>query len=136
MPLRPPQPCQHPGCHVLTTARYCHAHRAQAVRVDHRKQSAHQRGYTKEWSRQSRQFLQRNPICCGHSQTCFAPATCTDHITPHRGNPALFWDELNWQPLCAACHSRKTASEDGGFGNALPSPTAGQATPVPASTTP
>lgn len=22
-----------------------------------------------------------------------------------------------WQPLCAPCHSRKTATEDGGFGN-------------------
>ncbi|WP_186318376.1 HNH endonuclease, partial [Bacillus pumilus] len=23
----------------------------------------------------------------------------------------------NWQPLCASCHNRKTAKEDGGFGN-------------------
>lgn len=28
----------------------------------------------------------------------------------------LFWDPSNWQPLCAGCHSTKTAKEDGGFG--------------------
>ena len=27
------------------------------------------------------------------------------------------WDEENLQALCHACHSRKTAAEDGGFGN-------------------
>jgi 5-methylcytosine-specific restriction protein A len=30
---------------------------------------------------------------------------------------ALFWDQSNWQPLCHTCHSKKTAREDGGFGN-------------------
>jgi 5-methylcytosine-specific restriction protein A len=40
-----------------------------------------------------------------------------DHIIPHRGDQALFWDEENWQPLCLVCHNAKTAREDGGFGN-------------------
>lgn len=40
-----------------------------------------------------------------------------DHIVPHRGDPALMWDSDNWQALCKHCHSVKTASEDGGFGN-------------------
>jgi len=44
-------------------------------------------------------------------------ATDVDHIVPHCGDMALFWDVLNWQPLCEACHGRKTAREDGGFGN-------------------
>jgi 5-methylcytosine-specific restriction protein A len=30
----------------------------------------------------------------------------------------LFWDRSNWQGLCHPCHSAKTATEDGGFGNA------------------
>jgi len=34
--------------------------------------------------------------------------TQTDHIIPHRGDQALFWDETNWQRLCLPCHSRKT----------------------------
>nr|DAK90259.1 MAG TPA: HNH endonuclease bacteriophage, HNH Endonuclease, DNA.52A [Caudoviricetes sp.] len=27
------------------------------------------------------------------------------------------WDQSNWQALCHECHSRKTAKENGGFGN-------------------
>lgn len=31
---------------------------------------------------------------------------------------ALFWDKVNnWMGLCKPCHSKKTATEDGGFGN-------------------
>ena len=35
-------------------------------------------------------------------------ATEVDHIVPHRGDYALFWDETNWQGLCKSCHSAKT----------------------------
>ncbi|MFR3634507.1 MAG: HNH endonuclease [Sutterella sp.] len=38
-------------------------------------------------------------------------------MKPHKGDMALFWDQSNWQPLCHTCHSKKTAREDGGFGN-------------------
>lgn len=41
-----------------------------------------------------------------------------DHIIPHRGDDALRLALSNLQTLCNVCHSRKTASEDGGFGNA------------------
>lgn len=44
-------------------------------------------------------------------------ATEVDHIKPHRGDMVLFWDESNWQGLCRSHHSRKTAGENGGFGN-------------------
>ena len=27
-----------------------------------------------------------------------------DHITPHKGDEALFWDQANIQCLCRACH--------------------------------
>jgi 5-methylcytosine-specific restriction enzyme A len=29
----------------------------------------------------------------------------------------LFWDRNNWQAMAKACHDKKTASEDGGFGH-------------------
>lgn len=32
-------------------------------------------------------------------------ATVVDHITPHKGDTALFWDQSNWQSLCASCHN-------------------------------
>jgi hypothetical protein len=44
-------------------------------------------------------------------------ANVVDHIIPHRGDMELFWDESNWQSMCEPCHNRKTASEDGAFGN-------------------
>lgn len=74
--------------------------------------SAYARGYTSTWSKASRQFLKEHPLCA----VCGKPATETDHIVPHKGNKELFWDVSNWQPLCHECHSRKTATEDGGFG--------------------
>lgn len=46
-------------------------------------------------------------------------ATCVDHIKAHKGDKRLFWDEKNHRPLCTGCHSRKTALQDGGFGNAV-----------------
>jgi 5-methylcytosine-specific restriction protein A len=29
----------------------------------------------------------------------------------------LFWDRANWRAMSKQCHDRKTAREDGGFGN-------------------
>ena len=47
-----------------------------------------------------------------------------DHITPHKGDKALFWQRANWQPLCKQCHDIKTAIEDGGFGRSVGAPAA------------
>ena len=59
--------------------------------------------------------LARDPVCktCGRY-----PSTHADHIKPHKGDWTLFCDMANLQGLCASCHSKKTAGEDGGFGNA------------------
>lgn len=46
------------------------------------------------------------------------PATVVDHIIPHKGDKILFWDPKNHQAMSKKCHDRKTAREDGGFGNA------------------
>ena len=32
------------------------------------------------------------------------PAIAVDHVTPHKGDEALFFDEDNWSPLCKPCH--------------------------------
>jgi 5-methylcytosine-specific restriction protein A len=63
--------------------------------------------WNKRFMRLRRSFLIRNPIC----RECRNPATVLDHITRHRGNARLFWDQSNWQPLCARCHGLKTARE-------------------------
>jgi 5-methylcytosine-specific restriction protein A len=80
--------------------------------------SAAKQGYDARWRKSRAAFLKRHPLCvhceCDHRLT---PATVVDHITPHRGDMLVFWDQGNWQPLCKMHHSRKTAKEDGAFGN-------------------
>jgi 5-methylcytosine-specific restriction protein A len=35
-----------------------------------------------------------------------------DHKTPHRGDPALFWDEDNVETLCKPCHDKAKQAEE------------------------
>jgi 5-methylcytosine-specific restriction endonuclease McrA len=42
---------------------------------------------------------------CGRIEGNTSLLVC-DHITPHRGSDALFWDEGNLQCLCKPCHDR------------------------------
>lgn len=39
-------------------------------------------------------------------------ATEVDHIEPHKGDKLKFWQGA-LQSLCKACHSRKTAQDEG-----------------------
>lgn len=68
-----------------------------------------QRGYGSRWQRYARWYLGRNPLCreC-ERQGVTSAATQVDHIRPHRGDQALFWDVVNHQPLCGRCHAIKT----------------------------
>lgn len=77
--------------------------------------NAHQRGYDRRWRAARRRFLADWPYC-RHCQArgLVIAATVVDHIRPHRGNKALFWQLSNWQPLCKRCHDRKTAEENRG----------------------
>lgn len=67
--------------------------------------SAASRGYDSRWRKARITYLQRNPLCRMCEQAGrLTPATVVDHITPHKGDQALFWDETNWQPLCKQHH--------------------------------
>lgn len=115
MPARLPTACAQPGCPNLTRQRFCNEHRREASKqADKHRSNANQRGYTSRWARARRLFLLRpeNAACA----VCGLPATCVDHVVPHKGNSRIFWDERNWQALCAHCHAVKTAREDGGYG--------------------
>ena len=69
------------------------------------------RGYNAEWRRARKAFLQLHPLCVEcMKRGVLTPATVVDHIMPHRGDQRLFWDESNWQSLCATCHNKKTGS--------------------------
>ena len=85
-------------------------------RTDRRKTS--ERGYGWKWQQARAAFLAipENVLCrfC-ERQGRVTPATVVDHIEPHKGDWALFWDRGNWQPLCKRCHDgTKQAQEKGG----------------------
>lgn len=117
MPVSAPRPCGAPGCGALVqTGRYCSAHtsRGSDSRAHGGRGSAHQRGYNSRWQRARAAYLAAHPLCveCAkHGRV--TPARVVDHVRPHRGDQALFWDERNWQALCDHtspfdCHGAKT----------------------------
>lgn len=120
---KPKRLCKAPGCRNLVpvgTGALCEEHGQEYQRkVENRRQSSYDRGYNTRWRKVRKMFLTRNPLCvsCLKEHQRETLATVVDHIVPHRGDYDLFWDESNWQSLCARCHGRKTAKEDGGFGN-------------------
>lgn len=65
-----------------------------------------ERGYGGRWQRARVAFLRSNPLCV-HCQRegLVTAATLVDHRIPHRGDMVLFWDQTNWDPLCATHHS-------------------------------
>lgn len=73
----------------------------------------HQHLYNGPWRKERLHFLDRNPLCsyCAEEGRVTA-AEVVDHIIPHRGDPALFWDITNWQPLCKWCHDSVKQREE------------------------
>ncbi|KAA1015961.1 HNH endonuclease [Paraburkholderia panacisoli] len=125
MPARAHRPCRHPGCPALVRVRHglCPDHLKSArKRADEQRDSSAERGYGAAWRRARAAFLRLHPVCeCDEcrAQHRLLPASVVDHRVPHRGDMRVFWDQSNWQALAKRCHDRKTATHDGGFGNAL-----------------
>jgi 5-methylcytosine-specific restriction enzyme A len=115
MPFAAPRPCTYPGCPELTKGGPCEKHKR---RIQHeyesRRGSAASRGYGSRWRKARERYLREHPFCI----KCGPPALAdeVDHRQPHKGDMRLFWDRDNWQALCKACHSKKTAEEDGRWG--------------------
>lgn len=120
MPTLPKRLCIEPNCSrpVIPGGCRCAEHTENAAR---RRDSARQERAslykTKRWESIRRGVLERQGLCviCLREGR-YTPATVVDHIAPHRGDQRLFYDMNNLQGLCKACHDRKTAAEDGGFG--------------------
>ena len=89
---------------------------------------ANARGYTYQWQQDSKRWLDQHPLCGEradgkvHSDGCGRVVVRgkarghkrkghVDHITPHEGDSRRFWDQDNWQTLCATCHAVKTGRE-------------------------
>jgi 5-methylcytosine-specific restriction protein A len=72
---------------------------------DARRGSARERGYDSRWDRASAGHLRSHPLC----RYCelvgeVAAATLTDHLYPHKGDQAVFWDRRYWVSCCKPCH--------------------------------
>ena len=61
--------------------------------------------YSYQWNKARLAFLKRHPLCvvCKDHGRVVA-SSVVDHIQPHKGDTALFWDRSNWQALCKHCH--------------------------------
>jgi 5-methylcytosine-specific restriction endonuclease McrA len=81
--------------------------------ISSKRQSASDRGYGARWQRERSNFLRENPLCvfCKRDGIIQA-ATVVDHETPHHGDPSLFWDRGNWQPLCNRHHNSEKQKQE------------------------
>jgi len=105
--------CSTPGCVELVPI-------GQSACANHQRGTSTARGYDAGWSRAAARFKREHPFCGDrrHGQRpvlsqCFEEgrptlAYAVDHVVPHRGDLGLFWDQNNWQSLCASCHAAKT----------------------------
>lgn len=102
--------CGQPGCPMLALPNEsrCVTHQQERDRQSRQLYpTPAEQGYDLAWQKKRAAFLKHYPYCV----ECGAPATDVDHVIPKRnGGPD---DDDNLQPLCHACHSRKTAREVG-----------------------
>ncbi|WP_340080684.1 HNH endonuclease [Streptococcus agalactiae] len=112
MPRRPSTPCKQSGCPNLVSYgnKYCDDHKANHT-FDAKSTKA--KGYNSRWNKARLRYLKLHPLCvyCQRKGR-LTKATVVDHITPHRGDQDLFWNQTNWQSLCKSCHDRKTKTAD------------------------
>jgi 5-methylcytosine-specific restriction protein A len=90
--------CMQPGCPELVSARYCPAHRRLGPRLT---------GYTKQWERTRRRYLDTHPRCA----RCRRPAKHVHHLDGRGPLGPQGHDERNLQALCTSCHNRHTAAD-------------------------
>lgn len=124
---RPSRPCPHPGCPELidpATGDCAQQHRAQQrkasrARADRDRPTAWRRGYDRGHRTRFRAaVLKRDPICVLCRRL---PARHADHWPLTRKQLIARGLDPNdpryGRGLCASCHSRETARNDGAFGN-------------------
>lgn len=108
-PTRALRPCARPGCAALVPSGLCREHQHQENR---RRGSSTRQGYGQAWRRARAQWLRDHPLCeqCKREGRTTL-ATVVDHVLPHRGDQALFWNQNNWQSMCKPDHDAKTMRE-------------------------
>ncbi len=116
----PLRSCREPGCprYAEPGTNTCSVHKRPQGPKRCEAAVMHRLYCTRAWTEGRAAFLAIHPLCAEcEKQSRLTAASIVDHIIPHRGDPRLFYDQTNWQPLCKSHHDAKTATEDGGFGN-------------------
>ena len=113
MPDAAKTPCRARGCIGYAVAEgYCAKHRNyRADMAPPREYRRYHRLVSYQESRAA--WLMTHPLCA----TCGEPGNVLDHITPHKGDRAKYFDQDNWQTLCKTCHDAKTYAETRGAGS-------------------
>jgi 5-methylcytosine-specific restriction protein A len=111
MPVAPARACPRSGCPQLQP---CPDHAKGETHAEVSTARPWSRLYdTQRWKRLSAKVRQLETTC----RACYVegrppkPSRHVDHIVPHRGDLARFYDRTNVQALCAECHSAKTRRE-------------------------
>lgn len=104
--------CAEPGCPERVPRGRCRTHARQSKRYAQRFQRGATAYNTARWLSFTKAYKAAHPFCvnAGKDPRCTLVTEVTDHVTPHRGDEAAFWSGP-FQPMCWACHSRKTATE-------------------------
>jgi 5-methylcytosine-specific restriction protein A len=110
--------CAQPGCPEIVQRGRCARH---AVTKEHERPNYDTRRLYRSarWFALRARVLAAQPFCSepvatgGVTGVCGRPTTDVDHVRPHAGDDALFWNPANLKAKCHACHSAKTARERG-----------------------
>jgi 5-methylcytosine-specific restriction protein A len=94
--------------------------KAKPTPSEQQRGNAADRGYDWKWQQAAKRFKRQYPLCgmrpngqkpvmseC-HDKGLYVPGYQVDHVIPHRGHQGLFWNEDNWQVLCASCGAKKS----------------------------
>jgi 5-methylcytosine-specific restriction endonuclease McrA len=103
MPLAPPRHAPRP---------VCPQHRS-AKQIEQQRNAEKAKTYDGAWRRLRAAFLAANPTCA--AEGCGKPSTDVDHVQSVRSAPHMRLDPNNLRAFCHACHSRRTALEQGGW---------------------
>jgi len=108
MPMKPRRYCAEAGCTNRVAGGRCRLHAAQHER-ERPNASIRHLYHTPRWEALKAQVRREQPLCplCEADGRTVA-GTQTDHVRPHRGDEALFFDIANLQNLCDVHHAMKT----------------------------
>ena len=73
---------------------------------DRARGSVRSRGCSRTWDKATKQHLAAHPICAYCALDGIATAaSLVDHLFPHHGDQAVFWQREPWISSCADCHN-------------------------------